>query len=176
MRRACRKRPAQLQVEGPLAPYFEPYSEYLAGRGYSQVSYWKKTFIVSDFSRWLGQAGVSAGEIRAEHEEGFLRDSARRHRSKARHERFALADVRAWLQANGVIEREAGAPAETSELDRILQEYRSYLQQDRGLAPSTIANYTGVVGRFLTNISRPIDLRLASIRGADLKHPLIFIS
>jgi site-specific recombinase XerD len=168
MRRACRKRPAQLQVEGPLAPYFEPYSEYLAGRGYSQVSYWKKTFIVSDFSRWLGQAGVSAGEIRAEHEEGFLRDSARRHRSKARHERFALADVRAWLQANGVIEREAGAPAETSELDRILQEYRSYLQQDRGLAPSTIANYTGVVGRFLTNISGPIDLRLASIRGADI--------
>jgi hypothetical protein len=42
-------------VEGPLAPYFEPYSEYLAGRGYSQVSYWKKTFIDSDFSRWLGQ-------------------------------------------------------------------------------------------------------------------------
>jgi hypothetical protein len=29
--------------------------EYLAGRGYSQVSYWKKTFIVSDFSRWLGR-------------------------------------------------------------------------------------------------------------------------
>jgi hypothetical protein len=97
-----------------LAPYFGPYSEYLAGRGYSQVSYWKKTFIVSDFSRWLGQEGVAAGEIRAEREEGFLRDSARRHRSKARHERFALNDVRTWLQANGVIAHEAAAPAETS--------------------------------------------------------------
>ena len=168
MSRACRKRPSRLQVEGPLAPYFEPYSEYLAGRGYSQVSYWKKTFIISDFSRWLGQEGISADEIRAEHEEGFLRDSARRHRSKRRHERFALADVRDWLQANGVIEREACAPAETSELDRILQEYRSYLQQDRGLATSTVANYTGVVRRFLTSISGPSDLRLASIRGADI--------
>jgi integrase/recombinase XerD len=49
-----------------------------------------------------------------------------------------------------------------------LQEYRSYLQQDRGLAASTIANYTGVVRRFLTSISGPSDLRLASIRGADI--------
>src|ERR1700678_2287962 len=64
MNRACRKRPCRPQVEGPLAPYFEPYSEYLAGRGYSQVSYWKKTFIVSDFSRWLGREGVAAGDIR----------------------------------------------------------------------------------------------------------------
>ena len=96
MNRACRKRPCRLHVEGPLAPYFEPYSEYLAGRGYSQVSYWKKTFIVSDFSRWLGREGVAAADIRAEHEEGFLRDSARRHRSKARHERFALDEVKVY--------------------------------------------------------------------------------
>jgi integrase/recombinase XerD len=41
------------------------------------------------------------------------------------------------------------------------------LQQDRGLAASTIANYTGVVRRFLTSISGPSDLRLASIRGGD---------
>ena len=168
MNRACRKRPCRLLIEGPLAPYFEPYSEYLAGRGYSQVSYWKKTFIVSDFSRWLGREGVAAGDIRAEHEEGFLRDSARRHRSKARHERFALDDVKVWLQANGVIAREVRVPAETSEFDQILQEYRSYLQRDRGLATSTIDNYSGVIRRFLASISGPDDLRLTSIQGADV--------
>ncbi len=161
MSRACRKRRTRLQVEGPLAPYFEPYSEYLAGRGYSQVSYWKKTLIISAFSRWLGQQGVSAGEIRAEHEEGFLRD-------KGRCERCALAGVRGWLEANGVIGRDACAPAENSELDRILQEYRSHLRQERGLATSTIDNYTGVVRRFLTSASGPRDLRLASIRGVDV--------
>jgi integrase/recombinase XerD len=168
MDRAYRKRRSRLRVEGPLAPYFEPYSEYLADRGYSQVSYWKKTFIVSDFSRWLGQQGISAGEIQAEHEKGFLRDSARRHRSKRRCERFALAGVRGWLQATGVIARKAFTPAETSEIDRILQEYRSYLQQERGLATSTIDNYTGAVRRFVTSISGPRDLRLASIRATDI--------
>lgn len=168
MNRACRKRPCRLQVEGPLAPYFEPYSEYLAGRGYSQVSFWKKTFIVSDFSRWLGQEGIAAREVQPEHEEGFLRDSARRHRSKARHERFALDDVRAWLLANGVVAPEAKTPAEPSEIDQMLQEYRAYLQQERGLATSTIDNYSGAVRRFLASVRGPDDLRLGSIRGADV--------
>jgi hypothetical protein len=49
-----------------LAPYFEPYSEYLADRGYSQVSYWKKTFLISEFSRWLGKKRIAADAIIAE--------------------------------------------------------------------------------------------------------------
>ena len=49
MNRACRKRRSRLVVEGPLAPYFEPYAEYLADQGYSQVSYWKKTFLINEF-------------------------------------------------------------------------------------------------------------------------------
>ena len=46
-------------VEGPLAPYFEPYAEYLADQGYSQVSYWKKTFLINESSRWLNREGIS---------------------------------------------------------------------------------------------------------------------
>jgi hypothetical protein len=63
-------------VEGPLAPYFEPYAEYLADQGYSQVSYWKKTFLINEFSRWLSWEGISVNEITAAHEEAFLRDRA----------------------------------------------------------------------------------------------------
>ena len=61
MNKAGRKRRSRLGVEGPLASYFETYSEYLANRGYSQVSYWKKTFLISEFSRWLGQETIAAG-------------------------------------------------------------------------------------------------------------------
>jgi hypothetical protein len=76
MQRACRKRASRLRVGGPLAPYFEPYAEYLADGGYSQVSYWKKTFLISEFSRWLGVQRIEAGKITAEHEAAFLRDRA----------------------------------------------------------------------------------------------------
>ena len=58
MNRATRKRRSRLSVEGPLVPYFAAYAESLADQGYSQVSYWKKTFLISEFSRWLGRKGV----------------------------------------------------------------------------------------------------------------------
>ena len=61
MNRAGRKRRSPLRVEGPLALYFEPYSEYLANRGYSQISYWKKTFLINECSRWLEQETIAAG-------------------------------------------------------------------------------------------------------------------
>src|SRR5262245_46727530 len=58
MNSACRKRRSRLVAEGPLAPYFEPYAEYLANQGYSQVSYWRKTFLINEFSRWLSREGI----------------------------------------------------------------------------------------------------------------------
>ena len=79
-------------VEGPLAPYFEPYAEYLADQGYSQVSYWKKTFLINEFSRWLSWEGISVNEVTAAHEEAFLRDRAR-HRCLKRGDGIALSGV-----------------------------------------------------------------------------------
>ncbi len=97
MQRACRKRRSRLRVEGPLAPYFEPYSEYLADRGYSQVSYWKKTFLVSEFSRWLGQERIAVGEITVEHTEAFLRYNAQC-RCPKRGDPVTLSGITGWLQ------------------------------------------------------------------------------
>ena len=122
MNRADRKRRSRLRVEGPLAPYFEPYSEYLADRGYSQVSYWKKTFLVSEFSRWLGQEKIAAGEITAEHEEAFLRYNAER-RCPKQGDHISLTSITSWLQKNGIIEGKLVASADTSDVDRIVQEY-----------------------------------------------------
>ena len=93
-----------------MAPYFEPYSEYLADRGYSQVSYWKKTFLVSEFSRWLAQEKIAAGEITAEHEEAFLRYNAER-RCPKQGDHIALTSVTNWLQKNGIIEGKLVASA-----------------------------------------------------------------
>jgi integrase/recombinase XerD len=167
MNRASRKRRSRLLVEGPLAPYFEPYAEYLADQGYSQVSYWKKTFLISEFSRWLSREGISVDEITATHEEAFLRYRAQRRCPKGG-DRIALSRVTGWLQGKGIIECTSTASVETSAVDRVLQEYRSYLHEDRGLAPATIENYTGYVRHFLTDISGEDDLRLASVHASQI--------
>ena len=154
-------------VEGPLAPYLEPYAEYLADRGYSQVSYWKKTFLINEFSRWLSREDVPADEITSGHEEAFLRDRAR-HRCLKGGDRITLSGVTNWLQEKGIIQCRATASVETSGIDRVLQEYRCYLHEDRGLAPATIENYAGYVRHFLTDISGRDGPRLASIHASQI--------
>jgi hypothetical protein len=161
MNRATRKRRSRLLVEGPLAPYFDAYGEYLANQGYSQVSYWKKTFLISEFSRWLGRKGISVGEITAAHEEAFLRHRARRRRLIGG-DRIALSGATGWLQEKGIVECKATASVETSAVEQVLQEYRSHLREDRGLAPTTIEVYAGYVRCFLTDISGEDELRLAA--------------
>jgi integrase/recombinase XerD len=154
-------------VEGPLARYFEPYAEYLANQGYSQVSYWKKTLLISEFSRWLSREGISVDEIASAHEEAFLRYHAQRRCPKGG-DRIALSGVTSWLQEKGIIECRATASVETSAVDRVLQEYGSYLHEDRGLAPATVKNYSGYVRHFLTDISGEDELRLASVHASQI--------
>lgn len=167
MQRACRKRPVRLRVEGPLAPYLGPYAEYLADRGYSQVSYWKKTFLVSEFSRWLGEQQIGAGEIAAEHEATFLRDRAR-HRVLKGGDTIALSGIAQWLQDQAVIENALADGAEPSGIEVILQEYAGWLREQRGLAPSTIENYSGYIRRFLTCICGTDEPHFADISASQV--------
>ena len=154
-------------VEGPLARYLEPYAEYLAHRGYSQISYWKKTFLINEFSRWLSREDIPVNKITSKHEEAFLRDRTR-HRCLKRGDRSTLSDVTNWLREKGIIECLVTASVATSGFDRVLREYSSHLQEDRGLALATIENYGGYVSRFLSDISGEDDLKLASVHASQI--------
>ncbi|MDE2135001.1 MAG: tyrosine-type recombinase/integrase [Alphaproteobacteria bacterium] len=150
-----------------MAPYFEPYSEYLADRGYSQVSYWKKTFFISEFSRWLGMKRIAANAIVAEHKEVFLRYSATRRTPKGG-QRGALDGITSWLQHKGVIDGKVAAPTKPSSIEAILQEYVVWSREERGLAPNTGENYAGYVRRVLSNIRGTKELRLADVKASQI--------
>lgn len=167
MHRACRKRRSRFRIEGSLAPYLEPYAEYLADRGYSQISYWKKTFLISEFSRWLGERRISAGEITAEHEAAFLRDRAQ-HRILKGGDTASLDGMTAWLEEQGIIEHKQAATAGSTGTEAIVQEYANWLQDQRGLAPPTIGNYAGYAGRFLTSIYGTGEPELAAITASQI--------
>lgn len=167
MNRACRKNPSRLCAEGPLVPYLESYADYLAERGYSQVSFWKKTFLISEFNRWLDREGVPVDAIKSEHEEAFLRDLSRRRRPKGG-DCIAVSEMTNWLRENDVIQCRAAMLEETSDIDRILLEYRTWLHEDRGLTPATIGNYNGNVKHFLMAVSDRFQLRLTSLRSGQI--------
>jgi site-specific recombinase XerD len=167
MHRASRKRRARLRVEGPLAPYFEPYSEYLAGRGYSQVAFWHKTFLINEFSRWLKKEGIAACEITAKHEQAFLHYNALQRLPKLG-DPTTLRGLTCWLQDQGVIESRPAASADESGAEKIVREYVAWLREERGLAPTTTENYAGVVRRFLEDGHVADAQQLASIRGPEI--------
>lgn len=167
MSRACRKRPSRLHAEGPLVSYLEPYAEYLADQGYSQVMFWKKTYLVAEFSRWLHRGGIAINEITAEHAQAFLRDLGR-HRLPKAGDRFTLSGTLAWLRDNGVIDGQPAVVAEVSGIERVLQEYGAVLLEARGLAPTTIEMYCGYVRRFLADMAVESDSQLAFVKASQM--------
>jgi site-specific recombinase XerD len=165
MSSVCRKR--GLWTEGPFAPFLQSYSIFLVDQGFSQVAFYNKTFVVSQFSRWLKGRNITLGEVTAEHERAFLRYSARRRRPKSG-DSLALTDFRRWLQDNRVAAYRTPDPAKQSGAHRLLQEYSSFLQRERGLAATTIQQYVWTVGRFLRSTYGAHRVDLSFLRAKDV--------
>jgi integrase/recombinase XerD len=72
------------------------------------------------------------------------------------------------IQENGIIDAKLAASPEPSAIDRILEDYRSYLHEDRGLASTTIESYAGYVRRFLAEMCGAEDLKLGSMCASQI--------
>ena len=117
--------------------------------------------------RWLSKKNVSVDEITAEHEDAFLRYRAQR-RCATSGDRVAVTGVTRWFEEKGVLKRKAAEAIEGSATARVLQEYVSYLREERGLASTTIENYAGAVRRFLTSLDGDGELRIGDLRAVQI--------
>jgi integrase/recombinase XerD len=160
------KRLSRLHIEGPLAPFLQPYTAHLAEQGFAQISIWRKTFLLGEFSQWLKRRQVSAEHITVDHPRAFLQDRARSHHVTPGHW-LALKTLLSWLQSTGTIACPAKT-AEPSEAQRLLQEYSTYLREERGLEPSTLKRYTLVVRRFLQRAPHGRRARLSTLKAQDV--------
>lgn len=166
MKASCRKRFSRFHVEGPLVPFVQPYMAHLAEQGFSQVSFWKKTFLIGEFSKWLKRRDVCVEQVTPDHPHTFLRDRARSRRVFPGSS-IALAGIVSWLAEKGVIACPTNT-ADHSEADRLVLEYSMYLQQERGLEQTTIKLYTGVVGRFLQRAQHSHRVQLRTLKAQDV--------
>lgn len=167
MERIYRKDPFRLGTEGPLAPYFQLYCEFLAAQKYSEVSFCKKTFIVSEYSRWLGTQDIAASEITSDHEAAFLRARSQ-YRVIKPCDPYSLRGISNWLTDRGVIQSPEVSKSETSKREAILREYAAWLREERGLAPCSVKGLTGYVDRFLRTICDSDDPQLSAITVAQV--------
>jgi integrase/recombinase XerD len=107
-------------------------------------------------------------KITAEHERAFLRHRARHRRCPKPGDPIALEDMTRWIRAKAFVTRRASDPAEESEAQGLMQEYSSYLQQERGLAAATIRQHLWWVRRFLNSFYKANQVRLASLRAEQI--------
>ena len=157
--------PSRVRVSGPLVGHAAGFRADLEAQGYRRNVVANQLQLFAHLSRWLESKGLGPQHLTRERVLEFL--SARR-----------SAGYTLWLSEKGVAPlltylRSVGvapapeAPVAVASADRVLEEFRSYLVHERGLAPGTVAADVQVARLFLATRVHP-DLGLEALTPADV--------
>jgi integrase/recombinase XerD len=157
--------PSRVRFSGPLVGHAAGFRADLEAQGYRRNVVANQLQLFAHVSRWLESKGLGPQHLTRERVGEFL--SARR-----------SAGYTLWLSEKGVAPlltylRSIGvapapeAPVAVASADRVLEEFRSYLVHERGLAPGTVAADVHVARLFLATRGHP-DLGLEALTPADV--------
>jgi site-specific recombinase XerD len=136
------------RCNGPLGPYIDAYAALLQEEGYSHEGARNQLLLIADLSRWLQRRQLTAADLSVQNVERYLWDCAR-HRRSERGNRSTLRKLVDLLHSQGIgcgeIPREPPSAQE-----RVEQEFKQYLTQERGLSPATLLNYLPFVHALLS--------------------------
>lgn len=157
--------PSRVQVSGPLVGHAAGFRADLESQGYRPNVVANQLQLFAHVSRWLASKGLGPQHLTGERVAEFL--SVRR-----------SAGYTLWLSEKGVAPllrylRKVGAapapeaPVAVASADRALEEFRSYLVYERGLAPGTVAADVHIARLFLASRGHA-DLGLEALTPADV--------
>lgn len=145
--------PLRVRVSGPLGPFVPGFIAGLVGQGYARASVVHQVELAAHVSRWMVAEGIAPVELTGEYVARFVasrRAAGYRHFLTPR----SLVPLLGYLRGLGV----TLAPATGSSrgpADALLERYRGYLVDERGLAAGTVRSYRGVAQSFLRGVSSP---------------------
>ena len=139
--------PSRVEFVGPLVPYVAGFREELESQGYRRHAVADQLRVMAHVSRWLASNGLSENDFTPGRVEQFL--GARRAAGYVLwRSPKGVAPLLAYLRGLGVAPvPEASTPSTPAE--SLLDGYRRYLLEERGLAPGTVRSYLDVAGLFL---------------------------
>lgn len=159
-------RSAQRLRVGPLEPHLDGYARVLAEQGYSRQLGRQKLRLVADLSRWLERKRLPVQALDEARVRQFLNARWRRRRWQSI-DHCSLSRLLSQLRQTEVIAA-AVRPVLDSPLHRVEEDFGRFLSQERGLAPTTLANYLPIVRRFLVSRFGSKTLRLEALRSHDV--------
>lgn len=139
--------PSRVQVSGPLVPYVDGFRAELESQGYRPHPVADQLRLLAHVSRWMADCGFGVADLTPERVDEFL--VARRAAGYALwRSPKGVAPLLTYLRRLGVVPvPEAAKP--TTPAEHLIERYRTYLVQERGLAASTVASNIHVGRLFL---------------------------
>jgi integrase/recombinase XerD len=156
--------PDRVRVSGPLASFADGFRVHLVGQGYSLWSAQFQLLLVAHLSRSMDAEGLDVAQLTPSVVESFLAER----RSQGYVTRLSPRGIRpllGYLDGLGVLP--AGEDA-CSPVDRLVDEFRRYLLEERALAAGSVGLYEPVARVFLEERSEPIDADLARLSGVEV--------
>lgn len=158
--------PSRVKVTGPLVSYVAGFRAELEAQGYRPNAVSDQLRVMAHVSRWLQGRSLDVGDLTPDRVEKFL--VARR------------ADgYRLWLSQKGVAPllahlRHLGVVAvpklavATTPAEQIIERYRAYVVEERGLAAGTVTSYLHVARLFLATRAQAPGLGLLELTGSEI--------
>src|SRR5271167_1744856 len=137
-----------VRICGPLSPHIESYRAKLEELGYmpAQVRYHLR--LIAKLDLWLLGSKQHLWRLNEKMVDQFLKRLRAKHQSVCHGGPSTLRLLITVLRDIGVVAPK-GEPATSSPAERLANEYRFFLEQERGLDCATIRNYSRHIDRFL---------------------------
>ena len=151
--------------EGVLGAYVEALYQQLRDEGYANASVRNALQLLADLGRWLSLRRMTASQLTPECLQRYLkyRSNHGHHRST---DAATLQRLSNLLLAEGVIAPSVQSVPTPAQL--LEEEFRHYLELERGLATATVHLYQPFVSRFLAEYFADGELQLDSLCAVDV--------
>jgi site-specific recombinase XerD len=152
--------------DGPLKTHIDAYAALLQSQGYTGQSARSQIRLVADLSRWLRGQGLATKDLNPQRTHRYLsyrKRLLRPHRGDA----SALVKLLGLLREAGVVNDQTPAAA-VSPGQRVEENFKRYLSQERGLSSATLVNYLPFVRQFLVERFGAGRIHLTDLRAVDI--------
>ena len=153
---------------GPLGPFVQAFAAQLIEQGYTRGSGRLVLRLVAGFSRWVDRRGVAVDTLTRDDIGRYLK-YRRAHQRPRSEDAGTLGRFFTLLISKGIV-AEPKATNDLTSARRLEEEYRQYLQLERGLAPPSISNYLPIARELLRHFYGNDEVKLSGLRAADVAH------
>ena len=158
--------PSRVKVAGPLVPYIAGFRAELESQGYRPNAVSDQLRLLAHVSRWLADNGFGVADLTPERVDEFL--VARRAAGYVLwRSPKGVAPLLTHLRQLGVVSVPEPARA-TTPAEHLLEHYRTYLVEERGLAAATVASNIHVGALFLATRPQVPGLGLDMLRASEV--------